>query len=135
MAWTFGLTGGFPAGNAPAMLTPVPLFRNTLFAVGLVLLACGACNAIVAQTKLNEYHTALNQVWAETEQTSASTSRLQHVASEAWSRRVIAQAKLDFYSVLHTVGWLMLGTGLVCTLVAVHRHRYQRPRAASLSSR
>lgn len=117
------------------MLTLAPLFRNTLFAVGLVLLACGAGNVIVAQTKLNEYHTALDQVRAETEQTPASASRLQHVASEAWSRRAIAQAKLDFYSVLHAVGWLTLGTGLVCTFVAVHRHRYQRPRAASRSAR
>ena len=106
-----------------------------MFAVGLVLLACGAGNVIVAQTKLNEYHTALNQVRAETAQTSASASRLQHMASEVWSRRAIARAKLDFYSVLHTAGWLMLGTGLVCTLVAAHRHRCQRPRAASLSAR
>lgn len=117
------------------MLTLAPLFRNTLFAVGLVLLACGAGNAIVAQTKLNEYRPALDQAQAETERTSASASRPRHVASDAWSRRAISQAKLDFYSVLHDAGWLMLGTGLVCTLVAAHRHRYQRPRAASLSSR
>ena len=117
------------------MLTLAPLFRNTLFAVGLVLLACGAGNAIVAQTKLNEYRPALDQARAETERTSASASRPRHVASDAWSRRAIAQAKLDFYSVLHTVGWLMLGTGLVCTLIAAHRHRYQRLRAASLSAR
>lgn len=135
MVWTFGLTGVFPAGSAQAMLTFAPLFRNTLFAVGLVLLTCGAGNTIVAQTKLNEYRTTLAQVRAETEQTPVTASRLQHVVSEAWGRRAIAQAKLDFYSVLHTVGWLMLGTGLVCTLVAVHRHRYQRPRAASLSAR
>ena len=117
------------------MLTLALLFRNTLFAVGLILLACGAGNAIVAQTKLSEYRAALDQARAETARTFGSASRLHHVVSEAWSRRAISQAKLDFYSVLHTIGWLMLGTGLVCTFVAVHRHRDRRSRGAASSAR
>ena len=117
------------------MPTLALLFRNTLFAVGLILLACGAGNAIVAQTKLSEYRAALDQARAETDRTIGRTSRLHHVASEAWSRQAISQAKLDFYSVLHTIGWLMLGTGLVCTFVAVHRHRDRRARGAAFPAR
>lgn len=111
------------------MSASASLFRNMVFVGGLLLLVSGVGNTMVAHFKLHEYRTVLSQTPApaETEQVLGKTGRLQYFSSEAWSRRALSQAKLDFYQVLHTIGWLMLGTGVVCTLMAVRRQRYRRP--------
>ena len=109
------------------MRTLSSLLRNTLFVVGIVFVALGMGNTIVAQFKVQEYQRVLGQAppAAETEQTFSKNTRLHHFSSEAWSRRALDQAKLDFYQTLHTIGWLMLCTGVLCTIIALRRRRYQ----------
>ena len=111
------------------MSTVSPLFRNTLFVVGLVMLAMGIGNTIVAHFKVQEYQSALAHTppAVGAEQTFGKSTRLHHFSSEAWSRRALDQAKLDFYHVLHRLGWLMLCIGVLCTIIAVRRHRDVRP--------
>ena len=112
------------------MRTVSSLFRNTLFVAGIVLVALGIGNTIVAHFKVREYQSALARTPppVAAEQTFGQNTRLHHFSSEAWSRRALNQAKLDFYHLLHNVGWLMLCIGLLCTIMAVHRQRYRQPR-------
>ncbi len=114
------------------MYTVSSLFRNTLFVAGIVMVTLGTGNTIVAQFKMREYQSALARTppGIETEQTFGKNTRLHHFSSEAWSRHALNQAKLDFYRVLHTIGWLLLCLGALCTLIALRRQRYQRPRWA-----
>ena len=115
------------------MRTISALFQNTLFVVGVVLVMLGMGNTIVAQFKVQEYQSALARTPppVATEQMFGKNAGLHHFSSEAWSRRALDQAKLDFYQVLHNIGWLMLCTGVLCTIIAVRRQGYQRPRWAS----
>ena len=112
------------------MRTVSSLFRNTLFVAGIVLVALGIGNTIVAHFKVREYQSALARTPppVAAEQTFGENTRLHHPSSEAWSRHALNQAKLDFYHLLHNVGWLMLCIGLLCTIMAVHRQRYRQPR-------
>ena len=112
------------------MRTVSSLFRNTLFVAGIVLVALGIGNTIVAHFKVREYQSALARTPppVAAEQTFGQNTRLHHFSSEAWSRHALSQAKLDFYHLLHNVGWLMLCIGLLCTIMAVRRQRYRQPR-------
>ena len=112
------------------MLTVSSLFRNTLFVAGIILVALGIGNTIVAHFKVREYQSALARTPppVAAEQTFGQNTRLHHFSSEAWSRHALNQAKLDFYHLLHNVGWLMLCIGLLCTIMAVRRQRYRQPR-------
>ncbi len=112
------------------MLTVSSLFRNTLFVAGIVLVALGIGNTIVAHFKVREYQSALARTPppVAAEQTFGQNTRLHHFSSEAGSRHALNQAKLDFYHLLHNVGWLMLCIGLLCTIMAVRRQRYRQPR-------
>ncbi len=101
------------------------LARDHLFIAGLILLVLGLGNAVVALTKVNEYLAVLA---ATTPQVEAATAQLfrgaqRHIPSEARERWDIAQAKLDFYHVVLSSGWLMLGLGVVCTVVGLIRFR------------
>ena len=118
------------------MRIPSALFRNTLFVAGLTLVALGLGNTLVAHFKVREYQSALARTPppVATEQTFGKNTRLRHFSSEAWSRRALNQAKLDFYHVLQNVGWLMLCSGVLCTLMAIRRQRYRQPRWVSSSA-
>ena len=117
------------------MRTLSALFRNTLFVAGITLVALGLGNTLVAHFKVREYQSALARTPppVATEQTFGKNARLYHFSSEAWSRRSLNQAKLDFYHVLHNVGWLILCSGALCTIMAVRRQRYRQPRWVSSS--
>ena len=84
------------------MRTVSSLFRNTLFVAGIVLVALGIGNTIVAQFKVREYQSALARTPppVAAEQTFGQNTRLHHFSSEAWSRHALNQAKLDFYHLL-----------------------------------
>ena len=112
------------------MRTLSALFRNTLFVAGITLVALGLGNTLVAHVKVREYQSALARTPSPVaaEQTFGKNARLYHFSSEAWSRRSLNQAKLDFYQVLYTVGWLMLCSGALCTIMAIRRQRYRQPR-------
>ncbi len=118
------------------MRIPSALFRNTLFVAGLTLVALGLGNTLVAHFKVREYQSALARTPppVAAEQTFGKNTRLRHFSSEAWSRRALNQAKLDFYHVLQNVGWLMLCSGVLCTLMAIRRQRYRQPRWVSSSA-
>ena len=118
------------------MRTLSALFRNPLFAAGLILLALGLGNSLVAHFKVREYQSALARTPPPiaAEQTFGRSTKLHHFSSEAWSRRSLNQAKLDFYHVLHNVGWLMLCSGVLCTIIAVRRQRYRQPGWVSSSA-
>ena len=115
------------------MRTLSALFRNTLFVAGITLVALGLGNTLVAHFKVREYQSALARTPppVAVEQAFGKSTRLHHFSSEAWSRRSLNQAKLDFYHVLHTIGWLMLCSGVLCTIMAVRRQRYRQPRWVS----
>lgn len=117
------------------MRTLSALFRNILFVAGITLVALGLGNTLVAHFKVREYQSALARTPppVAAEQTFGKNTRLHHFSSEAWSRRSLNQAKLDFYHVLHTVGWLMLCSGALCTIMAVRRQRYRQPLRVSSS--
>ena len=117
------------------MRTLSALFRNTLFVAGITLVALGLGNTLVAHFKVREYQSALARTPppVAAEQTFGKNARLYHFSSEAWSRRSLNQAKLDFYHVLHNVGWLILCSGALCTIMAVRRQRYRQPRWVSSS--
>ena len=70
------------------MRTVSSLFRNTLFVAGIVLVALGIGNTIVAQFKVREYQSALARTPppVAAEQTFGQNTRLHHFSSEAWSR-------------------------------------------------
>ena len=118
------------------MRTLSALFRNTLFVTGITLVALGLGNTLVAHFKVREYQSALARTPppVAAEQSFGGNTRLHHFASEAWSRRALNRAKLDFYQVLQNVGWLMLCLGLLGTLMAVRRQRYRQPRWVSSSA-
>ena len=118
------------------MRTLFALFRNTLFVVGITLVALGLGNTLVAHFKVREYQSALARTPPPVagEQTFGKSIRLHHFSSEAWSRRSLNQAKLDFYRVLYTVGWFLLCSGALCAIMAVRRQRYRRPRWVSSSA-
>ena len=118
------------------MRTLFALFRNTFFVTGLILVALGLGNTLVAHFKVREYQSALARTPppVAAEQSFGGKTRLHHFASEAWSRRALNQAKLDFYHLLHTVGWLLLCSGTLCTITAVRRQRYRQPRWVSSSA-
>lgn len=113
-----------------ALRTLSALFRNTLFVAGITLVALGLGNTLVAHFKVREYQSALARTPppVAAEHTFGRNTRLHHFSSEAWSRRALNQAKLDFYQVLHNVGWPMLCIGVLCTVMAVRRWRYRQPR-------
>ena len=108
------------------------LFKSALFVIGIGLIMLGTGNTIVAQVKVRQYQAALAQTppSVDTEQTFGKNARLHHFSSEAWSRRALAPAKLDFYQVLLSSGWLMLCTGTLCAIIAIRRTRYHRTRLA-----
>ena len=113
-----------------ALRTLSALFRNTLFVAGITLVALGLGNTLVAHFKVREYQSALARTPppVAAEHTFGKNTRLHNFSSEAWSRRALNQAKLDFYQVLHNVGWPMLCIGVLCTVIAVRRRRYRQPR-------
>lgn len=112
------------------MTTVSSLLQSALFIIGIVLIILGIGNTVVAQVKVRQYQADLAQTppAMETEQTFGKNARLHHFASEAWSRRAVARAKLDFYQVLLRSGWLMLSTGTLCAVIAIRRTRYPRTR-------
>lgn len=123
------------SASVSVMCTLSALFRNTLFVVGVTLVALGLGNTLVAHFKVREYQSALARTPPPVAagQTFGKNTRLHHFSSEAWSRRSLNQAKLDFYHLLHNVGWLMLCSGALCTIMAVRRQRYRQPRWVSSS--
>ncbi len=118
------------------MRTLSALFRNTLFVAGITLVALGLGNSLVAHFKVREYQSALARTPPPVAagQAFGKNTKLHHFSSEAWSRRSLNQAKLDFYHVLHTVGWLMLCSGGLCTIMAVRRQRSRQPLRVSSSA-
>ena len=118
------------------MRTLSALLRNTLFVAGITLVALGLGDTLVAHFKVREYQSALARTPppVAAEQTFGKNTRLHHFSSEAWSRRSHNQAKLEFYRVLHNVGWLLLCSGALCTMMAVRRQRYRQPRWVSSSA-
>ncbi len=118
------------------MRTLSALFRNILFVIGVTLVALGLGNTLVAHFKVREYQSALARTPppVAAEQTFEKSTKLHHFSSEAWSRRSLSQAKLDFYHVLHTVGWFMLCSGALCAIIAARRQRYRQPRWVSSSA-
>ncbi len=114
------------------MTTVSSLLQSTLFIIGIVLIILGIGNTVVAQVKVRHYQADLAQTppAIDTEQTFGKNARLHHFSSEAWSRWAVARAKLDFYQVLLSSGWLMLSTGTLCAVIAIRRTRYPRSRVA-----
>lgn len=114
------------------MTTRSPLYQNTLFIFGIVLIILGIGNTVVAQVKVRQYQADLAQTppSIDAEQTFGKNARLHHFSSEAWSRWALAQAKLDFYQVLLSSGWLLLSAGALCAVIAIRRTRYPRARLA-----
>ena len=108
------------------------LSKNALFVIGIGLIILGIGNTVVAQVKVRQYQAALAQtpLSVDTEQTFGKNARLHHFSSEAWSRWALAQAKLDFYQVLLSSGWLLLSAGTLCAVIAIRRTRYPRTRLA-----
>ncbi len=131
------LTAFFSGGSVSVftMRTLSVLSRSTLFVVGIALVALGLGNTLVAHFKVREYQTALARTSppVASEQTFGKNTRLHHFSSEAWSRRSLNRAKLEFYHVLHNIGWLILCSGGLCTIMAVRRQRYRQPRWESSS--
>lgn len=118
------------------MRTLSALFRNILFVAGITLVALGLGNTLVAHFKVREYQSALARTPSPVaaESTFGKNTRLHYFSSEAWSRRALNQAKLDFYRVLQNVGWLMLCIGVLCTIMAIRRQRYRQPRWVASSA-
>ena len=114
------------------MITRASLYQSTLFIVAIVLIILGIGNTVVAHVKVRQYKADLAQTppSIDAEQTFGKNARLHHFSSEAWSRWALAQAKLDFYQVLLSTGWLLLSAGTLCTVIAVRRTRYLRNRLA-----
>ena len=114
------------------MFTLSSLYQSTLFTIGIVLIVLGIGNTVVAQAKVRQYQTDLARTppSIDAEQTFGKNARLHHFSSEAWSRWALAQAKLDFYQVLLSSGWLLLSAGTLCTVIAIRRTRYPRTRLA-----
>jgi len=114
------------------MTAPSSLYQSTLFIIGIVLIILGIGNTVVAQVKVRQYQAALAQTppSIDAEQTFGKNARLHHFSSEAWSRWALAQAKLDFYQVLLSSGWLLLSAGTLCAVIAIRRTRYLRTRLA-----
>ncbi len=115
------------------MRTLSALLRNTFFVAGIILVTLGLGNTLVAHFKVREYQSALARTPppVAAEHPFGKNARRHHLPTGAWSRHSLNRAKLDFYHVLHNVGWLILCSGALCTIMAVRRQRYRQPSWAS----
>ena len=102
------------------------LLRSGMFLIGIALLGLGAGNTIVAQFKVAEYEANLASLEPLDGKVLifGGTTKLHHFSGNAFSRLAFTRAKLDFYHVLRNTGWLMLGTGLLFSVIAIRRQKH-----------
>jgi len=104
-----------------------PIVRSPLVVAGLLLLGVGLGDTIAGGSKLGQYEALLRATPAT--QTQDPTALFPTV-SEAQERRELAHAKLGFYSLLVTVGQVLMAVGSALAMIGVLRARLKPPRAA-----
>lgn len=97
-------------------LTVLSITRNAWIVAGLLLLAVGIGDVVVARTKLSQYEETLSTTPAKPPKNPAV---LFPKASEAEEQRSVARAKLGFYNMLFLAGQLLTLGGLVVIVVGV----------------
>lgn len=108
-----------------------PVMRSPLVVAGLLLFGVGMGDTIAGSGKIDQYEALLRStpvVQAD------DPAELFPSVSEAQERRELARAKLGFYSLLVTVGQVLIAVGLALGMIGVVRARVRSPRAAPNST-
>jgi hypothetical protein len=115
MAMREGLSGFWPAVRSP------------LVVAGLLFFGVGMGDTIAGSSKLQQYEALLR---ATPVHHADDPAALFPTVNEAQERRELARAKLGFYSLLVTVGQVMMAVGSALAMIGLLRARLRPPRAA-----
>lgn len=94
----------------------LPWWRNTLFVVGLTLIALGIGNWVTGAQRLGEQEALLARLGSDPGEL------------EAREQALVARSRLDFYHVVESGGRLLVATGLLVSTAGALRWRRPRRR-------
>ncbi len=108
------------------------LYKSRLFIAGATFIVLGLGNYLAAIAKVPHYQELVSELGSQIPQSQPFLLREEGkpFPSEIWERWEIARAKLDYYYVVLSGGRLMIGVGLVCTVLALIKLRRRRPQPA-----
>lgn len=104
-----------------------PAVRSPLVVAGLLLFGVGLGDTIAGSSKIQQYDALLRATPAVHADDPAA---LFPTVNEAEERRELARAKLGFYSLLVTVGQVLMAVGSALAMIGLLRARFRPARAA-----
>ena len=108
------------------------LVRNTWIMSGVLALAIGSADVLVARMKLAQYHETLaHAVIAQPRNPAVLFPK----ASESEEQRAVARAKIGFYNLLFLAGQLLTLSGLVLLVLGIVQVRRGSATVFATSSR